>query len=161
MARRDKSKGWVWLYIFSGGMDFIQFVIIEWILVWFFGIGIGINEVLDPIVGIIIAAWIQFGKKVSLISRPNRLMSLVGTEAVAAFTGGIAQLWVLDVWYIHSDVRKEEAGAKAAEDQQAFMQQNVEQPLYQGGRRNPRPEDASESSGPMVMDGIRAPGGGL
>ena len=65
---KPKSKGWFLLYLFAGGMDFIQFVIIECILVWVFGIGVAINEILDPIVGVIIALWIQFGKKVSLSS---------------------------------------------------------------------------------------------
>ncbi len=114
MAYKKKSNGWLWMYIFAGVMDFIQLFIIELVLGWF-GIGVAINEVLDLIVGGILVIWIQFIKKVSLIQRPQRLISLVGTEAAAALTGGIAQLWVLDVWYIHSDAKKEDAESEQQE----------------------------------------------
>ncbi|MEA2715539.1 MAG: hypothetical protein QOG91_567 [Candidatus Parcubacteria bacterium] len=142
MKAKSKDKGWLLLYLFSGGMDFIQFVIIEVILIWFLGLGAAINEVLDPIVGVILASWIQFGKKVSLISRPNRLLSMVGTEAAAALTGGIAQLWILDVWYIHNDVKKEVAAEKESEDQDRSVELRSEEPLNQNGRspaRRPPP----------------------
>ncbi len=96
-------------------MDFIQFFILELIFVWFFGAGAAINEVIDPIVGVILAGWIQFIKKVSLVSRPQRLVSMFATEAAAALTGGIAQFWILDVWYIHNDVKKEDNEAEQQE----------------------------------------------
>ncbi len=102
------------MYIFAGGMDFIQLFIIELVLGWF-GVGIAINEALDPIVGGALFVWIQVIKKVSLIQKPQRLISLVGTEAAAALTGGIAQFWVLDVWYIHNDTKKEDAEAEQQE----------------------------------------------
>ncbi len=159
MSRKDKSKHWVLLYTFAGGMDIIQFVFIELILVWFFGIGALVNEILDPIVGIIIALWIQFIKKVSLISRPGRLISLIGTEALAALTGGIAQLWILDVWYIHSTVKKEEAELRAQEEQEK-MSQSSNVPLYSNGARRPgNPDGASRATNPKNNAGTRAPGG--
>jgi len=151
MARRNKSKGWALLYIFAGGMDFIQLVIIEGILVWFAGLGAVINEILDPIVGIFIALWIQFGKKVSLFSRPKRIISLVGTEAAGALTGGIAQLWILDVWYIHNDVKKEEAELKAQEEE-ARMQNPMEQSINEDGSRNP-----TSPRSPLNQGGVRKP----
>ncbi len=157
--RQDKSKGWLLLYIFSGGMDLIQFVFIELILGWF-GVGVVVNEIIDPIVGIIIGCWIQFGKKVSLISRPKRIISMFGTEAVGALTGGIAQLWVLDVWYIHNDVKKEEAELKAQEAKDlAIQSSNGEQNI--DGTRYPRNPYNTSMQGPVNKDGVRLPRGGM
>ncbi len=148
------------MYLFAGGMDFIQFVIIECILVWVFGIGVAINEILDPIVGVIIALWIQFGKKVSLVQHPSRLASLVGMEALSAVTGGIAQLWILDVWYIHSDVKKEEAQMNAEREQEEFLQAGMARKYVEDGVGRARTEQLQPSeSSRFYVDGVGRPRG--
>ena len=152
MATRMSKMKWTFLYIFSGGMDFIQFVVIECILVWFFGVGVAINEVLDPIVGGAILLFLQFIGGVNMLTKVNRVLSLIGTEAAAGLTGGIAQLWILDVWYIHSTVKAEEAEEQAQKDQQAMLQAGGDGPLYQNGVGKPR-GNGGAPSGPVNKTG--------
>lgn len=165
MSTRMSKGKWIFLYAFSGGMDLIQFIVIEVILVWFFGVGAVLNEILDPIVGVIIGLYLQFIGGVSLLKRPKRLISMFAMEGLSAVTGGIAQLWVLDVWYIHNDVKSEEAEAAAAAEQEALLAAGGEGQYYKDGVGRPRGTPGS-SSGPANTGGAngkgyRAPGGSV
>ena len=124
---------WIILACVVGVIDFVQIVIIEGILVWLFGIGIVINEILDPIVGICLGAYFQL-RGVNLFSHLNRLASMLGMLGLEEITGGVAQLWILDVWYIYRDVKKEEAGMS-----QSTMNGARSVNLNSNGRREPPP----------------------
>ncbi len=156
---------WVVIYVVMGTLDFIQFVVIELILVWFFGIGIIVNEILDPIIGALFAIYLQL-RGVNLVRRLNRLASIIGFGALAEITGGVAQLWILDVWYLHSDVKKEERELEAAEAQAIFLNANNQQTLYYTGpngetMRSPTVSMNTERNSKRNVGGYRAPGGGL
>jgi hypothetical protein len=129
MASKMSKGEWTMLYIVTGTLDFVQFFVIEVILVWFFGAGVAINEVLDPIVAGGLLVYFPL-RGVSLIKEWKRVASILGFEGASAITGGAAQLWVFDVWYIHSDVKREEAEEKALEAnaQQEQMQEDDETP---------------------------------
>jgi len=155
------TKGnWLALLILTGIVDFIQLVIIEGILVWLFGAGIALNEIIDPIVGVAIAGYL-YKKNVPLITRPYRLIALAGSEIAAIISAGVAQFWILSVWYIRHDVLKEEAGFQEAQQKQTQLTGNVRQPYNQNGVRLPRAVEYSRNDTPLNMDGIRAPNGGL
>jgi hypothetical protein len=131
MASKIGKGEWKILYVIVGTIDFIQFFLIEGFLIWAFGIGAGINEIVDPIVGSVLLGYFEL-RGVRILTDVKRLMSMVGTEAAAAVTGGVAQLWILDVWYIHGDVKREEAEAKA----QAAAE-SMEGPPNRNGTRRP------------------------
>jgi hypothetical protein len=148
------SKGeWFLIYAIAGIIDIIQFVIS------FTGVGIAVNEVADPIIGITLLGYFQI-RGVSMIKHPSRLLSLLGVAGLEAITGGIAPAWVVDVWYINRTVKAEEAGADSNSEVSALLQNNIRKPLYENGIRNP------QSSTPAIppklnINGIRPPNGGL
>ncbi len=156
---------WKVIYVVMGTLDFIQFVVIELILVWFFGVGIIVNEILDPIIGALFAIYLQL-RGVNLVRRLNRLASIIGFGALAEITGGVAQLWILDVWYLHNDVKKEEREFEAADAEQAFLTANRQQTLYYTGpdgqaMRAPTATMNTVRNSKMNVGGYRAPGGGI
>jgi hypothetical protein len=156
MASRIGKTEWKIVYLVTGFLDFVQFVIIELILVWFFGLGAAINEILDPIVGFALAIYLSI-RGVNLFQRMNRLVSMVGMEAASEFTGGAVQLWILDVWYIHRDVKKEEAEAQAQKEMAEEMSNVTQQPLNQGGVRAPDEPDESSPEETLNTNGRRRP----
>jgi hypothetical protein len=153
MTSKIGKKEWKGAFVVTGTIDVIQ-----WVLD-FFVVGLAINEVADPIIGVCLAAYFQF-RGVSLISQPKRLASLLGSYLGEAFTDSIAPAWIIDVWYIYGTVKKEEAEHAAQLEQSAMMQGDVRQPLYRDGSRQPVEKDV-EPAGPLNVDGIRPPGGGL
>jgi hypothetical protein len=143
MASKIGKKEWWGIFIVMGIIDFVQFVIIELILVWFFGVGALINEILDPIVGIVFAGYLYL-RGVSVGKYWKSYASIVGMEALEELTGGIAQLWILDVWYIRGNIRQIEG---TVEEQKMLEQQNsVRQPLYVNGVRRPETQTANSYS---------------
>ena len=129
MASRISKSGWVTLYIVTGLIDVIQW------LIDLTGIGLGVNELIDPFIGVLLAAQFQF-RGVSLVSRPSRLFSLLGVTILEEISFGIAPAWILDVWYIHSDVKKENAQTKAVRQEQEFSETSrAVAPLVANGRR--------------------------
>ena len=158
------GKGeWLLLYAVTGIIDLAQFLIGffgAWLSAFAFGlILIAINDAADPFIGGALVVYFQL-RGVSLIKHPSRLFSLIGVAVLEEGTGGIAPAWIVDIWYIHRTVKKEEAESAAQQEQEATLQSSVNQPLYQNGMRLPESQ-IPEPSGPAVVDGVRAPGGGL
>jgi len=153
MSSKIGKGEWKLAYAVTGFIDIAQ-----WVLD-FFAVGLIINEFLDPAVGVILAAYFQL-RGVSLISQPKRLISLLGSYLGEAFTDSIAPAWIVDIWYIHRTVKQEEAESAAQQEQEAVLESSVRQPLYKDGARSPVSQTA-ELAGPAVVDGVRAPGGGL
>lgn len=158
MASKIGKNEWKIVYVVVGLIDFIQFVIIEVILVWVFGVGVLINEVLDVVVGILLALYFQL-RGVNLFKRINRLASMVGMEALEELTGGVAQLWILDVWYIHGDVKREEAESDSQQEQESLLNNSIRQPLYKDGMRQPESKQGQTNLAVRNTSGIRVPNG--
>jgi hypothetical protein len=159
MASRISKTEWTILLVVAASLDFIQFVVIECILVWFFGLGAAINEVLDPIISVATIGYLTM-RKVNLIKYPSRILSMIGVQGLETLTGGIAQFWFLEILYLRSSVIKEDAAERAAEEQESIIAATIQQPLYKNGVRQPRTGTTS-SSRPMNMSGVRAPSGAL
>ena len=137
MASKIGKKEWIGLYIVTGIIDFIQFVIIECVFVWFFGVGAAINEFLDPIVGVALAGYFQI-RGVSLFKRVGRVVSMLGMEVAEEITGGVVQLWILEVWYMQKSAMNEEA-EENAEPEGTTQPRTSRQPVNaQPGIRAPR-----------------------
>ncbi|MDE1975527.1 MAG: hypothetical protein KGI49_03405 [Patescibacteria group bacterium] len=153
---------WIFLFVFSGVADFLQFFVVEPFAL-LAGLGAGINEVLDPIVGSFIGGCLWF-KKVPLLSRPKRIMALGGAEVAAAVSAGVAQLWILSVWYIFHDVRKDEASMKAMANEGDVTAITLDAAFNQNGRRepyNPDIESGAERNRdlmPANFNGVRRAG---
>ena len=137
------------LYAMMGTIDVIQFAITPT------GIGVVINEIADPIIGALLIGYFQL-RGVSMITRIDRLLSLIGVAALEGITGGLAPAWIIDIWYIHRSVKKETAEMEAQQAQAEFLQSNIRQPLYKDGVRAPRMQETSQTQ-PINMDGVRAP----
>lgn len=156
MASKIGKTEWKAAFGLAGLIDVLQ-----WVLD-FFAVGLVINEVLDPIVGVLMLIYFQL-RGASILSKPKRFLSLVGAYAGEAVTDSIAPAWIIDVWYIRGDIAQEEAAAQAQKEQQEMN--NVLQPLYKGGVRQPmsQPEDMgigrlrNPNTQPLVVDGMRRP----
>ena len=131
MASRMKKQEWWGLLAISGTIDLVQ-LMADLFLSEAFAIPEIVSEVADPVIGGLLVAYFQI-RGVSVISRPNRLLSLLGITGVEELTGGAAPAWILDVWYIWSDVKKEEAELQAKKEQEDFLQVASRQPLNQAG----------------------------
>lgn len=139
---------WIFVYIIALILDIVQ------IIIDLFGVGVVINEIADPIIGVIFFAYFQF-RGVSMIKYPSRILSLLGVAGLEEFTGGLAPAWVVDVWYIHRTVKKEDALAKANENQEEIYS-NPRKPAYQDGVRLPSNANYNSSS-PVNENGVRPP----
>lgn len=146
------------LYATTGCIDLFQ-IVIDLGFTEFLGAPEEINEFIDAGVGIGLAIYFQL-RGVSLLKHPSRLFSLLGMEVLTDGTGGMASFWIADIWYMHKTVKQEDAEMAAQREQEAMLQGNVRQPLYQGGMRQPEAQ-TTEPEGPVNIDGIRPPGGGL
>lgn len=166
MASKIGKKEWTIVYIVMGVLDFIQFVIIELVLVWFFGIGIAINEFMDPVVGILFALYL-FIRGVGVAKYWKNYASILGMEFLEEVTGGVTQLWVLDVWYIKGNIQKMENAEKAQKEKEMMLQNIANQPLNEDGTRLPETRTTTGTSGgngriitynagPLNVNGVRA-----
>lgn len=159
MNSRIGTGGWIVLYVTAGIIDLLQF------LIGFFGvllseIAIGlvliaINEYADPFIGAAIAIQFQL-RGVSMFSNWKRMASLLCVTGIDELTGGMASLWILDIWYIHSDVRKEKAMADAQKREQELLSSASRQALNRDGVRKPTPQLRQETR-PANIDGVRPP----
>ena len=152
------KREWVVVFIVMGILDFIQFIIIECILVWFFGIGIGINEILDSIVGILFAAYL-FIRGLSPVEYWNCYASILGMAVLEEITFGVAQLWILDVWYIYRSVKKNEAKLEAQRQQEFMLSNQTVQPLNQHGVRLPQTQTVTSYGSNASNTGTNQSGG--
>jgi hypothetical protein len=155
MASKIGKKEWTALFIVMGIIDFIQFAIIELILVWFFGLGAAINEVLDPIVGASFAGYLLL-RRVSPVTYWKSYASIIGMAGLEEITGGVAQLWILDVWYIKKNVQQIEGAVDDQKQAQTMRADANRQPTNAGGRREPPARiPTSNRIQPLNTDGIR------
>lgn len=154
--KKKSNLRWLVLFGFSGTIDIIQ------LLVSLTGIGIAVSEAMEVAMGpALIGLFALF--KIPILTKPRRIASLLGVALGDAITGGIAPFWIVDVWYIYHDVKKEEKAEDTARAQQINTENNIRQPLYQNGvRRSIAERTAAGTSSPNInRDGMRAPNGGL
>lgn len=137
MASKIGKKEWIALHVLTGLLDIFQ-IAIDLFLTEFFAAPEVLNEFIDVVVGIAMLAYFPL-RGVSLIKHPSRIASILGMEVLTDITGGAASFWILDIWYIHKNVKKEEAEEKAkkelairmAIDRQALNQNGVRLPETQ------------------------------
>ncbi|OHA24662.1 MAG: hypothetical protein A3B11_00575 [Candidatus Taylorbacteria bacterium RIFCSPLOWO2_01_FULL_44_26] len=140
---------WLLLYSFTGVVDVLQF------LADLTGIGILASEAAEPFIGgILIVMFELFG--ISVITKPKRLVSLLCLAGADALTGGIAPFWIVDVWYVQSDVKKEETEYEQQTQQEMFIQSSIGTPANIDGQRIP-PIINSTNNQPLNQNGIRMP----
>ncbi len=159
MAQKPKKRAIRWFVLFgiSGLVDLIQ------IIIDFTGAGVIISEILEAIMPfVLIGLFLLF--RIPVITKINRLLSIAATDLGDAVTGGAAPFWVLDVWYIYRDVKKEEA-AIAEQEMEAELISQVRKPLNTDGRRLPQNQEEGGASvvrnqnlRPLNMNGVRQPG---
>ena len=153
-APKKKTIAWIILFGITGVVDAIQ------IIVSLTGVGIAISEIMELAMPfIIVGLLVLFG--IPILSKPTRLMSIVGVTFGDSITGGIAPFWILDIFYLYSSIKSENAQILAKQEQEMALTNSVRQPLYKDGMRQPNLQTLNKTSQPMNIDGIRAPGGGL
>lgn len=154
--KKKSNLRWLVLFGFSGTVDMIQ------LFVSLTGIGIIVSEAMEVAMGpALIGLFALF--KIPIFTKPRRIASLLGVALGDAITGGIAPFWVIDVWYIYHDVKKEERAENSMSAQRNAATNDIRQPLYQNGIRRSFAERASSGALPQNInrDGIRPPNGGL
>ena len=150
MSKIGKGE-WVILFIVTGIIDIIQFAID------FTGVGEAINEVADPIIGIGLAIYFFLLRGVPMNTK--RVVSLIGSTVIENVTFSVAPAWILDVWYIHYDVKKEEVAFQAEQESEALLANSTNQPLNQGGIRAPAMNIMGDTQNqPANRGGVRPPG---
>ena len=147
------------LYVAAGTIDLVQFVI-GLLEVPLSAIAVGLaliaaNEAADPFIGLALLGYFEI-KGVKMITHWNRALSLLCVGGVDELTGGIASFWILDVWYIQKDLRKEDVAIQATQEgeYQIKMAQGMQKQLYMNGRRN---VSNAETNRPAYANGSRAP----
>lgn len=152
MPSRVSTKEWLAYIAIMALVDVIQFFIgLFGVALLEIAIGaaiVAVNEAADPFIGIGIAGYLQGLRKVNMINKPKRLISLLGVTLVEEATGGIAPFWFLDIWYIWSDVRKEDAQIMAAQSANSANAAKGAIYLNQGGSRKPALTQGTGTSNP-------------
>lgn len=141
---------WLFLFIFWGIVDAIQL---------FFPV----TGPIDPILGLIMIGMFQL-LGIDVLTKTNRLVSILAVFGLDILTFGIAPLWIVDVWYVRRDVRAEEAAARANAEREAAFANQIDTPLYsqdEKGRavRLPSQDASTRNTGPRTVDGITRPTG--
>ena len=177
MASKIGKKEWIALYVITGLIDVFQ-ILIDLFLTEFFAIPEAVNEVINIVVGAGMLIYFPL-RGVSLLKHPSRIASILGMEVLTDITGGAASFWVLDIWYIHKNVKQEEAEEKAkkelairmAIDRQALNQNGVRLPETQTATSYAPTNESGTSTGtnqskrhigtynydarPLNIDGVR------
>ncbi len=163
-GRKSKGFKWKFLYVFTGAVDLAQ------LIMTLTGVGVVISEAIEGIMPFVLIP--VLGK--TLLTRPQRIFSLVGALGLDAVTGGAAPFWILDIWDIHRDVKKEDAEYNAQQEQEMMLQAADAQALNsEDGVRQPRvimqgnSNTSTSSSGgsariinpPLNINGTRRPTG--
>jgi len=146
-------KVWLPLYIIAGAVDLFQ-VIID-----LTGVGVAISEALDICMAFFILAYIIFvvGLKFRDAFRWGRLMSILTSLGADAITAGAAPAWIIDVWYLHRSVRKDDVQLNLPDEFE--MLKPLANPLNENGRRNPMIQDTGfeKPKRPLNINGVRPP----
>jgi uncharacterized membrane protein len=130
--KKSQGKKWVFLYILMGIIDLAQ------IIVDFTGVGIAFSVAADPFIGAILLGIFQFAFRINMITKPARIASILAVMGLDFLTGGIAPFWIVDVWYVRRDVRKEEAEEEEKRRQNELLSNRNIIPLYNGETRPPK-----------------------
>jgi hypothetical protein len=154
MASKIGKGEWKMLYVGTGFLDLVQ------IILDFFAIGVAANPIIDFVFGFVLLGYFQI-RGVNMLTKPSRVLSILGFEILDDITGGLAPAWIIDVWYIKRSVDQENANNQTAITQQQFLNSHKKQPLYSNGSRQPTPTLRNANLGPRYSDGMRAPGGNL
>ena len=145
---------WFILFALTGILDIAQFVID------LTGVGVAVSEIAEPFIGVGLLAIFQI-MKINVLNKPKRIGSILGAFGLDALTGGLAPLWIIDIWYIYYDVRKEEVAVQAQYEAKLGEQAAEQKFLYSEGRRLPENEIESQTRNtnlrPLVVDGVRSP----
>ena len=138
---------------------------VEWLIIYIVAIIIDIIQIFFP--GLDLLADVAIGftfffyfklRGVDLIKHPTRLISLLGFTALAeTLSVGIAPAWIVDIWYIHKNVRNDDKIFKAQQEETEQYAIATTLPLNQNGVRNPQPPIINSSDKPMNRSGIRQP----
>ena len=163
MACRISKPEWIIIGLGAAATDVIQF------LIGFFGVPlsalaigefmIAANEIADPFIGGAIAIYLQL-RGVSMISIQADCCLYCASAELTSLPGA-SFLFGLDIWYIYTTVKKEDAQEKAQTDQLAFESQFSRQPLNTNERREPGYRSAPDTAAPNHLNGRRAPNGQL
>ncbi|MEI8248947.1 MAG: hypothetical protein WCG07_00415 [Candidatus Taylorbacteria bacterium] len=166
MSCKIKKGEWMLLYIVTGVIDVIQYI-----LDFIVGPGEAINMVADAVIGALLLGYFQF-RGAAMFKHMGRVGSMVGMTALGELTAGVASFWIIEVWYMNSSIKKQEALEQEGKDQEDMLANNVRQPAYVNGARQPRtgnsnqPEQAGQRTGNNMplsstkyanSDGVRAP----
>jgi hypothetical protein len=154
MASKIGKGEWKMLYAGTGFLDLVQIVLD------FFAVGLAINPIMDFIFGFVLLGYFQI-RGVNMLTKPSRVLSILGFEILDDITGGLAPAWIIDVWYIKRSVDQETAQYQSSAVQQDFLESHKRQPLYSNGSRRPAQSYRNENLGPRYSEGMRAPGGSL
>lgn len=150
-TKKKNSKGkWVVLYVLAGLTDLVQ------ILVDLTGIGIVASTAAEPFIGVGLIAYLKFILKVNVFQNFRRIGSILASFGLGAITGGAAPFWIIDVWYIHRDVKRVEAEEAQAEEQAEQFKNVTKPPKYVNGRRQPD-EPEQEDEEPRYKNGVGRP----
>lgn len=152
---RGGNVCWFILYPLTGIIDLVQ------ILVDFTGVGIVVSEALEIITPFLLIGILKlFG--VSVFEHPRRIISIVAADLIGVATGGVAPFWILDVYYIHRDVKRKELEA-AVTDTAYASNMTARQPLHNPGTgtRVASGRSSENQRGPLNEGGVRPPRGGL
>ena len=92
--------------------------------------------------------------------RWGRLMTIVTSAGVDAITAGAAPVWILDVWYLHRSVRKDDIDLNLP-DELALLNpfNSLRNPLNEDGIRNPIMQGGGTGrpNRPLNINGVRLP----
>jgi hypothetical protein len=156
-SNKAKGKGakWIFLYAIVGAIDAFQ------ALSTATGLGVMISEAIEVVMPFALIGALKKFYDVSIITNPKRLLSILGATGFDALTGGVAPFWIVDVIYIHYDVKIEDRRNAADNKQEQLVQNNIRKPLYVNGARQPLIEQPAETPQTANIDGVRPPNGGL
>jgi hypothetical protein len=153
MALKDPgSFEWKMVFIMTGLTDLAQWGI-DFIPVY----GEVVNEVSDPCLGVILGLYFQL-RGISMVKRPSRLISLIGSDLAEQLSADVAPAWIIDAWYIHKTVADEWAMEQASLAETEEDQEN--QPLNRmvNGQSMRQPPVIQK---PLNQSGVRPPNGGV
>ena len=138
MACKIKKGEWILLYIVTGVIDVIQYI-----LDFIVGPGEAINMVADAVIGVLLLGYFQF-RGAAMFKHLGRAGSMVGMTALGELTAGVASFWILEVWYMQKSIKKEQALEQDAQGQEEMFANNVRQPAYVNGARQPRTGNSNQ-----------------
>ena len=147
MASKIGKAEWYAVYAAALTVDVIQ-----WVADFIIGPGEAANEIANPIIGAVAVAYFEL-RGVKIAKNWKRLGSLIGGTVAEMLTVSVLPAWILDVIFIHSDVKKEEEAERALKEQQDLVKNNINQPRYENGMRTAN----QGSNGAQMMAGT---GGG-